>query len=153
SVYAQRGRYQLYVQRLEPLGQGALELQFQKLHNRLEKEGLFAAERKKPLPRYPIHIALVTSQETAALQDMLKVLRRFPWLNCKLHHVPVQGAGAAAQIAQALAHVNRLAVAELILLARGGGSLEDLWEFNEEVLARAIAASKIPMLTGIGHEV
>jgi len=153
AVYAQRGRYQLYVRRLEPLGQGALELKFQKLRAVLEREGLFAPKRKKPLPRYPVNIALVTGQETAALQDMLKVLNRFPWLKPKIHHVPVQGAGAAARIADAIVQINRSATAELILLARGGGSLEDLWEFNEETLARAIAASKIPIITGIGHEV
>jgi exodeoxyribonuclease VII large subunit len=176
AVYPQRGRYQLYATSLHPLGHGALELAFKQLCERLNKEGLFNAERKKPLPQYPMTIALVTSRSTAALQDMLKVLRRFPWVRLYLCHVPVQGDGAAELIAQALRDLNQgargkgqgasvrpanlpLATCpsplpiDLILLARGGGSLEDLWEFNEEIVARAIAASKIPVITGIGHEV
>lgn len=156
GIYGQRGSYQFYVTRLEPLGQGALELAYRQLCERLEKEGLFAPERKKPLPRYPMRIALVTSRSTAALQDMLKVLRRFPFLELKLYHVPVQGAGAAEGIASALKdlyrHRKSLGV-DVILLGRGGGSLEDLWPFNEEVVARAVAASEIPIITGIGHEV
>jgi exodeoxyribonuclease VII large subunit len=156
SVYAARGRYQLYVTRLDPVGQGALELAFRQLHARLQAEGLFATERKKPIPKYPLRIALLTSRQTAALQDMRKVLERFPWLRLRLHHVPVQGEGAAGKIAQAIEQINRSAGqsgVEVILLARGGGPLEDLWAFNEEVVARAIAASAIPIVTGIGHEV
>jgi exodeoxyribonuclease VII large subunit len=157
AVYPQRGRYQLYASSLHPLGHGALELAFKQLCERLNKEGLFDAERKKPLPQYPMTIALVTSRSTAALQDMLKVLRRFPWVRLYLYHVPVQGEGAAELIAQALRDISAMKSdalrPDLILLARGGGSLEDLWEFNEEIVARAIAASKIPIITGIGHEV
>ncbi|MGH7176777.1 MAG: exodeoxyribonuclease VII large subunit [Tepidisphaeraceae bacterium] len=155
GLYAQRGRYQLYVSRLQPLGTGALDIAFQKLRAQLEKEGLFEADRKKPIPRYPRRIALVTSRQTAALADMLKVLGRFPFLRIKLHHVAVQGDGAGAQIAGAIASLNRHAdeAPELIVLARGGGSLEDLWAFNEETVARAIARSRIPIVTGIGHEV
>jgi exodeoxyribonuclease VII large subunit len=153
QVYVQRGKYQLYVRKLEPLGQGALELAFQKLRAKLEAEGLFDQERKKELPRYPLNIALVTSSATAALQDMLKILKRFPWLNRKLHHVPVQGDGAAEKIAAQIAQINQRAKTDVILLSRGGGSLEDLWEFNEEVLARAIASSAIPIVTGVGHEI
>jgi exodeoxyribonuclease VII large subunit len=153
GVYADKGKYQLYVSTLSPLGKGALELAFQQLRAKLEKEGLFSPERKKPLPRYPSRIALVTSSATAALQDMLKVLRRFPWLELKLHHVPVQGEGAAEKIAAALNSLNKHGSVDVILLARGGGSLEDLWAFNEEVVARAVAASRIPIVTGIGHEV
>lgn len=157
AVYATRGRYQLYVTSLHPLGQGALELVFQQLRAKLEAEGLFAAERKKPLPTYPMRIAIVTSRATAALQDMLKVLRRFSWLRLYLYDVPVQGEGAAAKIAAAIAHLNRahksVGGVDLILLGRGGGSLEDLWQFNEESVARAVAASKIPIVSGIGHEV
>ena len=156
AVYPQQGKYQLYVSALHPLGQGALELAFQQLKKKLEAEGLFAAERKKPLPAYPLRIALVTSRSTAALQDMLKVLRRYSWLRLLLYHVPVQGDGAAEKIAAAIDHLNayrkQLAV-DVILLARGGGSLEDLWEFNEEIVTRAIVASAIPVVTGIGHEV
>ncbi|HEX4055696.1 MAG TPA: exodeoxyribonuclease VII large subunit [Tepidisphaeraceae bacterium] len=157
SVYAPQGRYQLQVQHLQPAGRGALELAFRQLQAKLAAEGLFAAERKKPIPPYPMHIALLTSRATAALQDMLKVLRRFPWLKLMLYHAPVQGDGSAARIAQAIAHLNRRSVdvggVDVILLSRGGGSLEDLWSFNEEIVARAIAASRIPIVTGIGHEV
>jgi exodeoxyribonuclease VII large subunit len=153
AVYPQRGRYQLYATSLQPLGKGALEAAFQQLFQKLEKEGLFAAGRKKPLPKYPLRIAIVTSQSTAALQDMLKVLRRFPWVHSLLHHVPVQGDGAAKLIAEALKNLNKMGGIDLILLGRGGGSLEDLWQFNDEIVARAIAASRIPIVTGIGHEV
>ena len=103
GVYAERGKYQLYINSLSPLGKGALELAFQQLKAKLEKEGLFAAERKKELPRYPLRIALLTSASTAALQDMLKVLRRFPWLSLSLYDVPVQGKGAAEKIATGIA--------------------------------------------------
>jgi exodeoxyribonuclease VII large subunit len=157
GVYPVRGRYQLYVTSLSPLGQGALELAFQQLCAKLEKEGLFEAERKKPIPEYPLHIALVTSRQTAALQDILKVLRRFAFLRLSVFHVPVQGDGSAEEISNAIQLLNRPVTSrsafDVILLARGGGSLEDLWEFNEEVVARAIASSRIPIVTGIGHEV
>lgn len=155
SIYPQRGRYQLYVTSLLPVGQGALELALQQLRSKLEMEGLFLPERKKPLPLYPRRIAIVTSQSTAALQDMLKVLRRFPYLKLMLFHVQVQGDGAARQIADALRLIDqhKRAEVDVILLGRGGGSLEDLWAFNEEVVARAIAASHVPVVTGIGHEV
>lgn len=157
AVYGARGRYQLYVTRIDPLGQGALELAFRQLCQRLEKEGLFSAERKRPLPLYPRTIALVTSTQTAALQDMLKVLRRYGFLRLLVCHVPVQGEGAAQKIAAALTELNQQAAAlggiDLILLGRGGGSLEDLWAFNDEIVARAVVASDIPIVTGIGHEV
>ena len=157
GVYPQRGSYQLYITRLEPLGQGALELAFRQLCEKLENEGLFAPERKRPLPAYPQRIALVTSRETAAFQDMLKVLRRYPFLHLFLYHVPVQGEMAGPAIAAAIrtlsAKAGRLGGVDVILLSRGGGSLEDLWPFNEEVVARAIVASNIPVVTGIGHEI
>lgn len=156
AVYAQRGRYQLIATRLEPVGEGALELARRKLIARLEREGLLATERKKALPPYPRRIALVTSTNTAALHDMLKVLRRFSCLRLMVYHVPVQGEGAAMQIAEALRDLSAGATSigiDLIILARGGGSLEDMWQFNEEVVARAIAASIIPVITGIGHEI
>jgi exodeoxyribonuclease VII large subunit len=156
-VYAAQGRYQLYVENLQPLGRGALELAFQQLRLKLEAEGLFKFERKRAVPKFPRRIVIITSRETAALADMLKVLRRFPWLQLMLFHVPVQGEGCGAQIAAAVADVNRhigkFGGADVILLGRGGGSLEDLWGFNDESLARAIAASRIPIVTGIGHEV
>lgn len=151
-VYLQRGRYQLYCQTMTPLGRGALEIQFTQLQWKLEAEGLFAAEIKRPIPPYPQRIVLITSRQAAALQDMLKVFQRTPWLTPRVIHVPVQGAGAAAKIADALASVSPRD-ADLILLGRGGGSLEDLWEFNEERVARAIRACRVPVITGIGHEV
>ena len=157
AVYAPQGDYRLYARSINPVGQGALELAFAQLKARLDAMGLFAPERKKPLPAYPIRLVMVTSRQTAALQDMLKVLRRFPWLRLWVYHVPVQGEGAAAAIAAGITHLNSLAASELhidaILLARGGGSLEDLWAFNEEPVALAIAASRLPIVTGIGHEV
>jgi len=157
AVYPQRGRYQLYVDALQPLGKGALELAFQQLRAKLEAEGLFAEGRKRPLPDYPARIVIITGTQTAALQDVFKVLRRFPWLRLFVYPVTVQGKGAAQEIAAALAHVNRRADSiggvDLILLARGGGSLEDLWAFNEEIVARAVAASRLPVVTGIGHEI
>jgi exodeoxyribonuclease VII large subunit len=157
GVYPSKGRYQLYVNTLEPLGQGALELAFRQMKSKLEAQGLFAPERKKPLPAYPLRIVLVTSPEAAALQDILKVLRRFAWLRLMLYAVPVQGDGAGEKVAAAIKHVNEAidgaGGADVILLTRGGGSLEDLWCFNEEIVARAIAGSRIPIVTGIGHEV
>jgi exodeoxyribonuclease VII large subunit len=157
GVYAQKGRYQIYASQLQPLGKGALELAFQQLRAKLEAEGLFRPERRKPLPKYPSCIALVTSRQTAALQDMLKVLRRYSWLRICVYHVPVQGDGSAEQIAAALRCLNdgceKIGGVDVVLLARGGGSLEDLWEFNEEIVARAIVASRIPVITGIGHEI
>jgi exodeoxyribonuclease VII large subunit len=156
DVYAARGRYQLYVTSLHPVGRGALEIAFRQLHAKLEAEGLFAPQRKRPLPRFPLRIALVTSRSTAALQDMLKVLRRFTWLRLMLYDVAVQGDGAAEQIAAALKHLSKTATQsqiDVILLGRGGGSLEDLWEFNEEIVARAIAVCAIPVISGIGHEI
>lgn len=157
AVYAPQGKYQLYVERLEPAGRGALELAFRQMQAKLAAEGLFNPERKKPIPLYPSRIVLMTSQDTAALQDMLKVLRRYPWLKLMLYHVPVQGRGSAEKIAAAIAHLSRrnadVGGVDVILLARGGGSLEDLWSFNEEIVARAVAGSAIPIVTGIGHEV
>jgi len=153
AVYAPQGKYQLQVSSLQPVGRGA----FRQLQARLSAQGLFAAERKRPIPRYPRRIVMMTSRSTAALQDMLKVLRRFSWLQLMLYHVPVQGEGSAEKIAAAIEHVNRCADrvggVDVILLARGGGSLEDLWAFNEEIVARAVAASGIPIVTGIGHEI
>jgi exodeoxyribonuclease VII large subunit len=156
-VYKERGQYQLYVESLQPLGAGALELAFQQLKAKLEKEGLFAVERKRRIPKYPMKLVLVTSRQTAALQDMLKVLRNYKWVKLYVYHVPVQGGQSAPAIAAGLEHLNRtlhtLGGADAILLGRGGGSLEDLWAFNEEAVARAVASMKVPVITGIGHEV
>jgi exodeoxyribonuclease VII large subunit len=157
SVYAPQGKYQLSVQTLQPVGHGALELAFRQLQTKLAAQGLFEVGRKKPVPDYPRRLALLTSRTTAALADMLKVLRRFAWLKLMLYDVPVQGEGSAEKIAAAITHLNAHAAAvggvDVILLARGGGSLEDLWTFNEETLAHSMATSKIPIVTGIGHEI
>lgn len=156
KVYPQRGTYQLYASTLTPLGQGALELAFQELKRKLELEGLMDPDRKKALPAYPTRIALVTGSTTAALADMLKVLRRYLWIRLGVYNVPVQGEGAGEKIAAAIDHLGATADTsriDLILLARGGGSLEDRWAFNEECVARAIAASRVAVVTGIGHEV
>jgi exodeoxyribonuclease VII large subunit len=157
QIYPPQGKYQLYVSRLTPVGAGALELALKQMRAKLEAEGLFAPERKKPLPTYPARIAILTSRSTAALQDILKVFARAPFVKLFLYHVPVQGEGAGKKIAAAIAHLSKshhqIGGIDLVILARGGGSLEDLWQFNEESVARAIAASTLPIITGIGHEI
>lgn len=153
SVYEARGEYQIYVSQIEPVGLGALQLAFEQLKNKLEAEGLFDAERKKPLPALPRRIGIVSSPQGAAIRDILRVLRRrFPNLHVTLFPVKVQGEGAAEEIVRAIRHFNRAEMVDVMIVARGGGSLEDLWAFNEEIVARAIAASEIPIITGIGHE-
>jgi exodeoxyribonuclease VII large subunit len=153
GVYEPRGEYQIYVTHIEPVGLGALQLAFEQLKKRLEAEGLFAAERKKPLPVLPRRIGVVTSPTGAAIRDILRVLkRRFPNVHLLLFPVKVQGDGAAKEIANAVNYFNKTKAADVLIIARGGGSLEDLWAFNEEVVARAIAASEIPVITGVGHE-
>ena len=153
SVYDARGEYQIYVTLIEPVGLGALQLAFEQLKKKLELEGLFAAARKKPLPVLPRCIGVVTSPTGAAIRDILRVLkRRFPNAQVSLYPVKVQGAGAAAEIVEALRYFNQAKTADVLILTRGGGSLEDLWAFNEEILARAIFASAIPVITGVGHE-
>jgi exodeoxyribonuclease VII large subunit len=153
SVYDARGEYQIYVTLIEPVGLGALQLAFEQLKKKLELEGLFAAARKKPLPVLPRCIGVVTSPTGAAIRDILRVLkRRFPNAQVSLYPVKVQGAGAAAEIVEALRYFNQAKTADVLILTRGGGSLEDLWAFNEEILARAIFASVIPVITGVGHE-
>ncbi|HYL47135.1 MAG TPA: exodeoxyribonuclease VII large subunit [Candidatus Limnocylindrales bacterium] len=153
GVYEPRGEYQIYVSYIEPVGLGALQLAFEQLKKRLEKEGLFDEERKKPLPVLPRRIGVITSPTGAAIRDILRVLkRRFPNVHVLLFPVKVQGEGAAPEIVEALRYFSRAKVADVLILARGGGSLEDLWAFNEEIVARAIAASTIPVITGVGHE-
>ena len=153
SVYEPRGEYQIYVEHLEPVGLGALQLAFEQLKRKLEAEGLFDPARKKPLPLLPQRIGLVTSPRGAAVRDIVRILRRrFPNVRITLYPVRVQGEGAAAEIAGALAYFNRQKLADVLILARGGGSLEDLQAFNEESVARAIAASRIPVIPGVGHE-
>jgi exodeoxyribonuclease VII large subunit len=154
GVYQPRGEYQVYVSHIEPVGLGALQLAFEQLKKKLQDEGLFDAARKKPLPILPRCIGVVTSPTGAAIRDILRVLkRRFANVHVQIFPVKVQGEGAAAEIVAALRHFNRAKIADVLIVARGGGSLEDLWSFNEEIVARAIAASEIPVITGIGHEV
>jgi exodeoxyribonuclease VII large subunit len=154
EVYAQRGEYQLVVELLEPRGVGALQLAFEQLKERLSAEGLFATVRKRPLPRFPRKIGIVTSPSGAALRDMLRVIgRRFGEIHIVLAPARVQGDGAAAEVAQGIRELNALGGVDVIIVGRGGGSLEDLWAFNDEMLARTIAASKIPVISAVGHEV
>lgn len=155
TCYGKQGRYQIAVTRVEPLHQGQLFLEFEKLKKKLEAEGLFAPERKRPIPSFPRRIGVVTSPTGAAIRDILSVLyRRSPHLEVVLAPALVQGEGAAAEIAQAIADLNKLKPApDVLLVGRGGGSMEDLWAFNEEPVARAIAASRIPVISCVGHEI
>jgi exodeoxyribonuclease VII large subunit len=154
ELYAQRGEYQLVVELLEPRGAGALQLAFEQLKARLAAEGLFDAARKRPLPRFPRKIGIVTSPSGAAIKDMLRVIsRRFGELHIVLAPARVQGEGAGEEIVQGLADLNALGDVDVIIVGRGGGSLEDLWAFNEEIVARAIVASKAPVISAVGHEV
>jgi len=153
GVYEQRGDLQLYVDALEPLGLGWLYQEYERLKARLEAEGLFAAERKRPLPRFPRRIGVVTSPDAAALRDILNILsRRYPLAEVVLAPTLVQGEEAPPQIIAALRALNAREDIDVILLARGGGSLEELWAFNDERVARAVAASRIPVVCGVGHE-
>jgi exodeoxyribonuclease VII large subunit len=153
SVYEARGDYQIYVESFEPVGLGALQLAFEQLKKRLEAEGLFSQERKKPLPVLPRCIGLITSPNGAAVRDVVRILRRrFPNVQLTLYPVRVQGEGAAGEIVRALQFFNRRQSVDVVILTRGGGSMEDLWSFNEESVARAIAASTIAIISGVGHE-
>ncbi len=153
SLYERDGKLQLYVEYVEPLGDGALFLRFEQLKARLEAEGLFDAERKRPLPSQPAVIGIVTSPQAAALRDMLRVLRsRYPLAEVILAPTLVQGVEAPASIAAALDLLNEQGEADVVIIGRGGGSIEELWAFNEEVVARAIARSRIPVISGVGHE-
>ncbi len=153
SLYERDGKLQLYVEYVEPLGDGALFLRFEQLKARLEAEGLFDAERKRPLPSQPAVIGIVTSPHAAALRDMLRVLRsRYPLAEVILAPTLVQGVEAPASIAAALDLLNEHGEADVVIIGRGGGSIEELWAFNEEVVARAIARSRIPVISGVGHE-
>lgn len=154
EVYEARGTYQLIVERLIPQGMGALELAFRQLHDRLAAEGLFDVERKRPLPRFPKRVALITSPSGAAVRDMIQVIsRRWTGTDIVILPVAVQGVGAAQEIAGALNIVHRIPGVEVVITGRGGGSLEDLWAFNEEIVARAIFACRIPVISAVGHEI
>ncbi len=154
TVYEARGAYQVIVRRMEEAGKGALLEQFEKLKERLGKEGLFEESGKRPLPLLPCHIGVVTSPTGAAILDILQVLnRRYPNLHILLAPVRVQGEGAAEEIAAASRNLNDHGVAQAMIVGRGGGSLEDLWAFNEETVARAVAKSAIPVISAVGHEI
>jgi exodeoxyribonuclease VII large subunit len=153
SLYQPRGDYQLIVDRMEAAGEGALRARFEALKSALAAEGLFDAGRKRPLPSIPTCIGVITSNTGAAIRDVLSVIgRRFPSVPVKLFPVPVQGDAAAPAICRALQLAESMAECDVLLLVRGGGSLEDLWAFNEETVARAIVACKIPVVSGVGHE-
>src|SRR6266404_711041 len=158
SVFEARGQYQLSVQILQPRGLGLLQAKFEALKRKLEAEGLFAAEHKRALPRFPRRIGIVTSPSGAAIRDILNVLkRRAPWLQIFINPVRVQGTGAAQEIAVAIRELatpnETWKPLDLIIIARGGGSMEDLWEFNEEIVARTIAGVGVPVVSAIGHEI
>lgn len=153
TLYEPRGDFQLNLEQMRPAGLGALYEAFERLKEKLEEEGLFDAARKRPLPPFPQQIGIVTSPQAAALRDVLTTLaRRMPGIPVILYPVPVQGEGAARKIAQAIKQANERAECETLILCRGGGSIEDLWAFNEEPVARAVAASRIPVVSGVGHE-
>ncbi len=154
SLYEPRGDYQLIVEHLEAAGAGALQREFERLKAKLAAEGLFARELKRALPRFPQRIAVVTSPTGAALRDVLKILRRrFPPAAVRIYPVPVQGAAAAPAIVDALTLASARADCDVLILTRGGGSLEDLWAFNDERVARAIRACALPVICGVGHEI
>jgi len=154
TVYEPRGEYQIVLDHMEPRGLGALQLAFEQLKERLAKEGLFDPDHKKPLPHLPQRIGIVTSPTGAAIRDILQIIdRRFANVHILLYPVRVQGAGAAQEIAQAIDELNRWPGIDVMIVGRGGGSLEDLWAFNEEAVARAIFRSQIPVISAVGHEV
>lgn len=152
-VYETRGEYQLIAELLEPAGLGALQLAFEQLKQKLAAEGLFSPERKRPLPLLPRTVGVVTSPTGAVLRDILRVLRRrYRNMNVLVYPAAVQGEGAAEEIAAGIRYFNQHALADVLIVARGGGSIEDLWAFNEETVARALAASSIPVISAVGHE-
>lgn len=154
SLYSVRGDLQLYVDDMEPQGQGALYLAFEQLKNKLAAEGLFAPERKKSLPFLPATIGIITSDRGAGLHDMLRIIGdRFRDRRIVIRPVKVQGEGACGEIAEGIADLNLLGSVDVLIVGRGGGSLEDLWAFNEEIVARAIYASRIPVVSAVGHEI
>ena len=153
DVYDARGEYQLLVEALEPQGHGALQFAFEQLKKKLAAEGLFDPARKRALPRLPRRIGIVTSPTGAVIRDITEILsRRFPGLHIRLYPALVQGDGSAEAVARALEYFSQSGWPDVVILARGGGSLEDLWTFNEELVARAIAASRIPVISAVGHE-
>lgn len=153
SVYEQGGIYQMYAESIEPDGEGSLYAAFEKLKAKLQEAGMFDDTHKKPIPRYPARIGVVTAQGGAALQDILNITRRrYPIAEIVLFPVSVQGVSAAGEIAAAINHLNKLSACDVMIVGRGGGSIEDLWAFNEEIVANAIFASSIPIVSAVGHE-
>jgi exodeoxyribonuclease VII large subunit len=153
DVFEARGEYQLLVEAIEPQGHGALQFAFEQLKRKLAAEGLFEASRKRPLPKLPRRIGLVTSPTGAVIRDMIQILeRRFPGLHLRLYPVLVQGEGSVEAVCRALEYFSRVDWADVVIVARGGGSLEDLWTFNEEAVARAIAMCPVPVISAVGHE-
>lgn len=154
TVYEPRGNYQIMCEAMEPVGAGALQKAFEQLRDKLKAEGLFAAERKRPIPHFPRHVAVVTSPTGAAIRDVLNVMgRRAKSVRVTVVPTVVQGADAAPQIVQALKAACRLPDVDVVIIGRGGGSMEDLWAFNDETLARTIVASPIPVISAVGHEI
>jgi exodeoxyribonuclease VII large subunit len=154
TVYPPRGNYQIDVEQMQPIGVGELQLAFERLKKKLAAEGLFDTEHKKPIPEFPECIGIITSETGAALQDICSVLsRRQPSVDVILAPVRVQGAGAAEEIAEAIEQMNRFSGIDVIIVGRGGGSLEDLWAFNDEIVARAIYGSNVPIVSAVGHEI
>ena len=153
SIYEVQGQYQLVARELKPVGAGALQAAFERLKAMLEKEGLFREEQKQPLPSFPERVGVVTSASGAAIRDIIQVLRRrAPWVSIILRPSPVQGEGAAAEIAAAIEEMNAYGELDVLIVGRGGGSVEDLWAFNEESVVRAVFASRIPVVSAVGHE-
>ncbi len=153
SVYEARGEYQLYVETIEPQGYGALQLAFDQLKRKLAAEGLFDEERKRALPRFPRRVGIVTSPSGAAIADMVRILeRRFAGLHVRLYPALVQGEGAAAEIVRGIQYFSESGWPDVVIVGRGGGSLEDLWAFNEEIVARAIVDSAVPVIAAVGHQ-
>ncbi len=153
SLYEKDGAYQIYIEEMQPDGVGALQVAYEQLKARLAKEGLFDESRKKPLPRFPSRVGVVTSPTGAAVRDILNVLgRRYPLAQVVFIPVLVQGEGAAPQLCDALRLLNEKQAADVIIIGRGGGSIEELWAFNEESVARAVASSRIPVISAVGHE-
>jgi exodeoxyribonuclease VII large subunit len=153
DVYEARGEYQLLVETLEPQGLGALQLAFEELKKKLAAEGLFDARRKRPLPRFPRRIGIVTSPRGAAIADLIQILtRRFPGLHIRIYPALVQGEGSVEEVCRGIEYFSRTGWPDVVVVARGGGSLEDLWTFNEEAVARAIAACSVPVISAVGHE-
>jgi len=153
TIYEQRGDFQLMIEQLRPAGLGMLYERFEQLKQMLQNEGLFAVERKRPLPSHPKRVGIVSSPQAAALRDVLTTLkRRLPGLPVVIYPSPVQGSGSEVKIAESINLANQHGICDVLIVCRGGGSLEDLWSFNEEIVARAIAESKIPVISGVGHE-